>query len=71
MVTLRGTVRSASQPAPTLGEADGGGDGDGDGDGGGAVAFEVERVMGRREHTLRLVLGSDEYSGTLAQVHSP
>ena len=84
VVTLRGTVRSASQQhAPGEAEADGEGDGDevgkgdgeadgggGGGDGGGAVAFEVVRVMGRREHTLRFTLGSEEYSGTLAQVQA-
>ena len=76
-VTLRGTVRSASQHAPGGAEAEavgeGGGEADGGGGGGdgcGAVAFEVVRVMGRREHTLRLTLGSEEYSGTLAQVQS-
>ena len=76
-VTLRGTVRSASQHAPGEAEAEavgeGGGEADGGGGGGdgcGAVAFEVVRVMGRREHTLRLTLGSEEYSGTLAQVQS-
>ena len=86
VVTLRGTVRSASQHAPGEAEADGEADGgigggeanggsgsgkaDGGGDGGGAVAFEVVRVMGRREHTLRFTLGSEEYSGTLAQVQA-
>ena len=78
VVTLRGTVRSASQHAPGEAEADGEVDGEGDGegngggggDGGGAVAFEVVRVMGRREHTLRFTLGCEEYSGTLAQVQA-
>ena len=68
--TLRGTVRSASQHTLEETRAEADGEGDGGGDGGGAVAFEVVRVMGRREHTLRFTLGSEEYSGTLAQVQS-
>ena len=70
VVTLRGTVRSASQHTLEETRAEADGEGDGGGDGGGAVAFEVVRVMGRREHTLRFTLGSEEYSGTLAQVQS-